>query len=123
MLRCCLAAASTNSQPQQLEPCFDPAREHCQAVPSAVLVRGIQCNSARPCGGQVAWRTFLSTHDTMPAVTLLCRCRGLPSASTHSPTLRPALVPSRAQGRGSLLSTFTIAKSVALHARSSKLIS
>ena len=59
--------------------------------------------------------TFLSTHETMPAVTLLCRCRGLPRASTHSPTLRPALVPSRAQGRGSLLSTFTIAKSVSLH--------
>ena len=59
--------------------------------------------------------TFLSTHDTMPAVTLLCRCRGLPRASTHSPTLRPALVPSWAQGRGSVLSTFTMARSVALH--------
>ena len=61
--------------------------------------------------------TFLSTHDTIPAVTLLCRCRGLPSASTHSPTLRPALVPSWAQGSGSLLSTFTMARSVALHAQ------
>ena len=31
-----------------------------------------------------------ASHLTMPAVTLFCRCSGLPSATTHSPTRRLA---------------------------------
>lgn len=38
-------------------------------------------------------------HLTMPAVTLFCRCSGLPSATTHSPTRRLADRPAGRRGR------------------------
>jgi len=54
----------------------------------------------------------------MPAVTDLCRYSGEPSASTNSPTRRPALEPRRAAGSAApRVSTATIARSDALPAR------
>lgn len=59
--------------------------------------------------------TLRPTHETMPAVTLFCSVRGLPSASTHSPTRIPELLPSFTVGSGSSASIFTSARSEALH--------
>ena len=60
----------------------------------------------------------------MPAVTDLCRCSGEPSASTNSPTRRPALAPSRAAGSGTGPgSTLTMARSDTLRAGPSEAVS
>lgn len=58
--------------------------------------------------------TLRSTQLIMPAVTLFCRCRGLPRASTHSPARRPLEVPSLTEGKGCLLRTCTTARSETL---------
>ena len=58
--------------------------------------------------------TLRSTQLMMPAVTLFCRCRGLPRASTHSPARRPLEVPSLTEGKGCLLMICTTARSETL---------
>lgn len=58
--------------------------------------------------------TLRSTQLIMPAVTLFCRCRGLPRASTHSPARRPLEVPSLTAGKGCLLITCRTARSETL---------
>lgn len=58
--------------------------------------------------------TFRPVQDTIPAVTLLCNVRGLPSARTHSPTRIPSLLPILTVGRASAASTLTSARSESL---------
>lgn len=72
-----------------------------------------------PCSGWYG-RALRSTQETMPAVTEFCRRSGLPSASTHSPTRRPPLAPSRAAGSASADSIFTIARSDTLDAHTTQ---
>lgn len=62
--------------------------------------------------------TLRSTQLMMPAVTLFCRCRGLPRASTHSPARRPLEVPSLTEGKGCLLMICTTARSETLKQQS-----
>lgn len=58
--------------------------------------------------------TCLPMLETMPAVTLFCRVRGLPRARTHSPTRMLLLLPISTVGSGTPASIFTKAKSEAL---------
>mmetsp|Transcript_34234 Transcript_34234/g.86241 ORF Transcript_34234/g.86241 Transcript_34234/m.86241 type:complete len:266 (+) Transcript_34234:427-1224(+) len=55
---------------------------------------------------------FRSTQEMMPWVTLFCRCSGLPSETTHSPTRSPMLLPSLTTGSGSRLRTCSTAMSL-----------
>ena len=64
--------------------------------------------------------TFLPTQETIPAVTLFCKVRGEPKASTHSPTRMPLLLPSLTAGNGALELILIMARSDTLHHQGNK---
>ena len=67
------------------------AGRKAQLVASGLLRQWLQ--AARSLAGKPVgkpMRPAAASHLTMPAVTLFCRCSGLPSATTHSPTRRLA---------------------------------